>query len=316
MAKKCFAVTGGLGFIGSHVVQKLLADGYAVKAIDVIPIEASVYADPLKGHGNFCYCMADICSLRDLRRCFEGVDGVFHFGAYSKIKLCLENPALASMVNVGGTYNVLSAARECGVRRIVYAASSSAYGNAGKIPFSENMPPKPEGPYAVTKYLGEVLCRGFSEWYGLETISLRFFNVYGSIPAISGFADCPSVVEVFLKLKKNSQPLNLVGDGKQSRDFIHVSDAADASAKAMLSGNAMLGKIVNIGSGEKHSVAEIAEWIGGPTINAPSRYEEAPETLADISQAESLLSWEPKIKLREWIRKQSVLSQSNKRRAG
>lgn len=288
-----FAVTGGNGFIGSSLAEELLRADHKVRIVDWA--SRLVASEPVE------YKKADICNLSDLRECFAGIEQVVHLAAYSKIQDCIKNPEIAFRVNVGGTLNVLLAAKDCGVKRVIYASSSSVYGDQKVLPFKEDGPVHLLNPYAATKYEGEQLCGEFAKWCGLETVSLRLFNVYGSNAAVDGGADCPSVVELFLRQKKLGQQLTIIRDGRQRRDLVYVKDAAAAFAAAASSGLVGQGEVINIGSGVNHSVSEIAKLVGGETISADERYAEAYETLADISQAESLLGWKPRIKLRDWI---------------
>ena len=300
-----FAVTGGCGFIGAQLSIHLLELGYDVKVIDKTAIKASPYWSGFD-YSEIDYQETDLCSLEGMYQCFKNIDYVFHLASYARIKDCLANPGLALKINVGGTLNVLLAAEKNKVKRLIYAGSSSAYGNEGNLPWKENAPIKLLNPYASTKYAGEILCRFFSETNRLETVSLRLFNVYGSVPAIEGKADCPSVVEILLKQNKNNLPLTIIGDGKQKRDLVNVKDVIIAFVAA--SGSKLIGKgeVINIGSGVNHSVSEIANWIGGGKIDrSDSRYIEAYETLADVTRAQELLNWRPSHDLESWIKLQA-----------
>ena len=273
-------VTGHRGFIGSHLFEKLKGMGWEVVGVDL-----------LEG--------------RDIRflvpEDFEGVDYVFHLAAKAKIYQSIENPVFTNDHNVSGTLNVLDCARKAGVKRVIYSASSSAYGNQ-KIPQREDMTPKPMSPYGLQKLIGEEYCRIFSEVYGLSTVSLRYFNVYGEdCPVDSPYAAC---IARFLQFKKEGKSLPIYG-GKQTRDFTYMEDVVDANILAALSGKVGSGEVVNIGGGKNYSIEEIAKTISDNVVYEEPRKNEALHSLADISKAKRLLSWQPKTNILKWLQLQN-----------
>lgn len=303
-----FAITGGCGFIGSQLSIHLIELGHDVRVIDNMDIKSSSYWNGFD-YKKIDYRKVDICSFEDVSKCLKNVDYVFHLASYAqvksnKIKDCLDNPDLARQINVGGTLNVLLAAEKNKVKRLIYAGSSSAYGDKQSLPWREDSPIKLLNPYASTKYVGDVLCQLFSDSNRLETVILRMFNVYGSLAAIDGKVSCPSVVEILLSQRKNNLPLTIIGDGKQKRDLVNVKDIILAFVMASNSKLVGKGEVINIASGVSHSVLEIAKWIGGEIVKIDNRYTEAYETLADISKAKELLNWQPKFDLKSWIKSQ------------
>jgi nucleoside-diphosphate-sugar epimerase len=294
MKKTKVVVTGGAGFIGSHVTKKLVEAGYDVFVIDNL-LAGKVENLP-KGVNFF---KLDIRNLKDIKPVFVGAKYVYHFAAIPSVQYSIENPGETNEVNVGGTLSVLTAAKDAGVKRVVYSASSSVYGDVKKLPTTETEEAKPKSPYALQKYVGELYCKMFSEIYGLETVCLRYFNVYGDgQPSKGAYA---SVLAKFLDLKKQNKKLTIVGDGNQTRDFVNVSDVADANILAATSARAGKGESINIGTGKKYSVNEIAKIIGGLIEYLPPRIEPK-DSLADISLAKFLLDWRPKIDLEKGLK--------------
>ena len=286
-------VTGGAGFIGSNLVERLIKDGHRVTIIDNL---STGKRENL--HKDAEFFELDIAELDAIKPVFEKKDVVFHIAAIPRIMRSIEDPAFVFRSNVTGTLNVLLAARDAGVKRVVYSASSSAYGLQNILPLCEDMPSKPLNPYALTKYIGEELCRQFTNLYGLDTISLRYFNVYGPRMDVEG--DYATVIGKFLRLKSEGKPLTIIGDGKQTRDFTNVRDVAEANvlASQIEKGG---GEVINIGAGSNHSVQEIADIIGGKHAYVPERPGEVRDTLADIGKAKRILGWEPKVSLKDGI---------------
>jgi len=287
-------VTGGAGFIGSHLVKKLIEADY-----DVFVIDNLLAGKEENLHPKAKFFKLDVRNLEDITPVFKGAKYVFHLAAIPSVQFSIENPRETNEINIGGTLNVLTAAKDTGVKRIIYSASSSVYGDAKKLPIAENEPAKPKSPYALQKYVGELYCKMFSDLYGIETVCLRYFNVYGkNQPSKGAYA---SVLAKFLDLKKENKKLTIVGDGNQTRDFTNVSDVADANILAAKSERVGKGESINIGTGKKYSVKEIAEIIGGPVEYLPPRIEPK-DSLADISFAKFLLDWEPKIDLEKGLK--------------
>lgn len=298
-----FAVTGGGGFIGNHIGQYLLSMTDAdLVLIDNNIGESNPHLEVFRKNPRVKISNCDISNKKNLAKTLQGVEGVFHCAAYSKIADCIANPETAYRVNVLATGFVLDAAIDAGVKRVVYSSSSSIYGRR-QPPQKEDDLPDPINPYAETKYIGEVLCSMFSgaDSGKMNTVSLRYFNVYGSLSAAEGRVPCPSVVEKFLRQAKTKQPLTIVGDGKRRRDFVYVGDVARANYLAMFGDKVGRGEVINIGCGKNWSVAEIADLIGGERTSVEERYPEPADTLADISLAEKLLGWRPSTALPVWI---------------
>jgi UDP-glucose 4-epimerase len=291
--KEKVIVTGGAGFIGSYVTKKLIEEGYEVFVID------NLLAGKKENiHKDAKFFNLDIRNLKDIEPVFKDAKYVFHLAAIPSVQYSIENPQETNDVNVTGTLNVLIAAKNASVKRLVYSASSSVYGDAKILPITENESPKPKSPYALQKYIGELYCKMFSQIYDLETVCPRYFNVYGKgQPSTGAYA---SVIAKFVALKKENKPLTIVGDGNQTRDFVHVEDVARANILAATSDKVGKGESINIGTGKKYSVNEIAKIIGGLTESIPPRIEPK-DSLADISLAKFLLNWEPKIELEEGL---------------
>lgn len=286
-------VTGGAGFIGSHIVDALVERGYDVHVIDNLSNGKRENVNPKAVfHG------VDIRNLADIAPIIKGAECVFHEAALPRVQYSIEHPEETNAVNAGGTLNVLVAARDGGVKRVVYAASSSAYGDQPKLPLVETLPPNPKSPYGLQKYIGEMYCKMFSEIYGLETVSLRYFNVYG--PRNSSEGAYALVIAKFMALRKNGQPLTVTGDGTQTRDYTSVHDVVRANLLAMKSKKVGSGEAINIGAGRNFSVNQVAELIGGAAVHIAPRLEPH-DTLASNKLAEELLGWKPSIKLEEGI---------------
>ncbi|MDO8582129.1 MAG: NAD-dependent epimerase/dehydratase family protein [bacterium] len=292
---KTYLVTGGAGFIGSHLVPALLTAGHRVRVLDDFSTGKREHIP--KGVQLF---EADIRKLDAIRSAFEGVDGVFHMGALPRVQLSIDNPVETHDVNVTGTLNVLLAARDAKVKRVVYSASSAAYGDQATLPLHEEMKPNPKNPYGLQKYVGEEYAKIFSICYGLETVSLRYFNIYG--PRLSFQGAYVSVIAVFLQQNKKGETLTIVGDGTQTRDFTFVEDVVRANMAAMESVKVGKGEVVNVGAGVNQSVNFIAEQFGGPTTHTSPRIEPH-DTLADIRKAKVLLDWEPRTKFEEGLKR-------------
>ena len=291
--KKKMVVTGGAGFIGSNLVETLVDEGHDVHVIDDLSGGKKENLHPKATfHNN------DVRDFTAIAPIVKGADTVFHLAAIPRVQYSIEHPIESNEANVTGTVTVLTAAQQGSVRRVVYSASSSAYGEQESMPLSEGMPAAPISPYGVQKYIGELYCRMFSAVYNLETVSLRYFNVYGKNQDPEGAYAL--VMAKFLKQKKEGAPLTITGDGKQTRDFTHVRDVVRANILASTSPDVGKGEVINIGAGKDHSINELAKLIGGPVVHIEPRLEPR-HTLADTSLAKKLLGWEPNVVFEEGI---------------
>ena len=284
-------VTGGAGFIGSHMVDLLVDRGYSVVVIDNL---ATGRAENLAQHRReprVDFQQIDMCTLAPDSPLFRDVDHVFHFGGIGDIVPSIERPLEYMRANVNGTLAVLEASRHAGVRKLVYAASSSCYGLAGELPTTEQAPIRPEYPYALSKYLGESAALHWAQVYRLPVISIRMFNVYG--PRVRTTGAYGAVFGVFLAQKLHGKPYTVVGDGSQRRDFVYVTDVARAYLLAAESDQA--GEVFNLGSGNPQTVNRLVELMGGAVVYVPKRPGEPDCTWADIGKIQSRLGWKPEI---------------------
>jgi UDP-glucose 4-epimerase len=290
-------VTGGAGFIGSHLVDKLIEQGKEVHIFDDMSMGSKDNINP-KAH----FHKIDISTMgpRTLAKFMVGVDTVFHVASRTRVQPSIKNPSLYHRVNVTGTLNMLVASVKVGVKRFVYSASSSAYGESDIMPLVESMPTNPMSPYGLSKLMGEEYCKLFTTQYGLETVNLRYFNVYGERQNIDG-GYC-LVMGIFAKQRLAGEHLTIVGDGEQRRDFTYVGDVVNANIAAATSDKVGSGEVINVGNGDNRSVNQIAEMIGGNKIHIQSRVEPK-ETLADIKKGKELLNWEPTQKIEDWMPK-------------
>ena len=291
-----YVVVGGAGFIGSNIVDKLIEQNHEVVIIDnlstgkmenVNPKASVEYIDI--SNVNECPNMVEIMS---------GADALFLLAAKARVQPSIENPVEYETNNTIGTLNVLKCASDAGVRRVVYSASSSAYGNTEKLPSVESDPINPMSPYGAQKYYGEVMCKMFSEVYGLETVSLRYFNIYGERQNVGGAY--AMVIGIFVDQLLNGKPMTIRGDGEQRRDFTYVGDVVNANILASQSENVGNGEVINIGNGDNRSINDIADMIGGDRVNVDPVIEPK-ATLADNSKAEKLLGWKPTQNIEDWV---------------
>jgi nucleoside-diphosphate-sugar epimerase len=286
-------VTGGAGFIGSHLVDALVAAGLRVRVVDN-------FVNGRREHVNRAAELVegDIRDASSIADAFDGVDTVFHVAALPRIPLSIAQPVETHMTNVVGTLNVLIAARDHRVRRVVYSGSSSVYGEQATLPMVETMTPNPLNPYALQKYVGEQYARMFHRLFAMQTITLRYFGVYGArMPDEGSYV---LAIAAFLRARREGRPLEIYGDGEQTRDFTHVSDVVSANILAMDCEIAD-GRAVNIGRGDNVSLNRIAALIGGPKVHREGRPGEMRDTVADRTEAERVLGWKPRVSIEEGI---------------
>lgn len=293
MSKQKVVVTGGAGFIGSQVASAFVEAGHDVHVVDNL---SGGKREKVPERATFHEI--DINETAALIKVFEGAQQVFHLAALPRVPYSIENPQETNHTNTNGTLSVLVAAKEQYVKKVIYSASSSAYGNQDTMPLNEEMPANPLSPYGLQKYVGELYCRLFSETYQLPTVSLRYFNVYG--PGASAEGAYALVIAKFLAQRAAGTPMTITGDGTQTRDYTHVRDVVRANVLAALCDAVGKGEVINIGAGNNASVNHIAGLIGGPVVHSTPRLEPH-DTLADISKAKKLLGWEPQIKLEDGI---------------
>lgn len=291
-----YLITGGAGFIGTNLAIELLKQGHQVRIFDN-------YAGgkmPARIQAGAEYVEGDVRDRTALDQAMQGIDGVFHMAALPRVLFSIEHPEETHDVNVNGTLNVLLAARDAGVKRLVFSSSSSAFGDQEVYPVKEDgVVKKPLAPYALHKFIGEQYCRLFAELYHLETVSLIYYNVYGPLCDPNGAYAL--VIGKFLQMKKNGQPLTIRGDGEMYRDYTHVNDVVRANILAMTKDTVGHGETINAGYGHPYSVNELAAMIGGPTVTVPPPPGEMKYTKADVTKAKELLGWEPTITLPDGI---------------
>jgi UDP-glucose 4-epimerase len=291
---KKVVVTGGAGFIGSNIVAALVERGDEVHVVD------NYSAGKLDERINpkAIYHELDIRSTDELAKVCEGADVVFHTAAVPRVPYSVEHPVETTDVNIVGTVSVLTAAARAKVRRVVYSASGSAYGEQPSLPLSEGMQANPVNPYGLQKYVGELFAKLWVSVYGLQTVSLRYFNVYG--PMLDPDGPYALAVGKFLMARKNNEPITIFGDGTITRDFTHVRDVVRANLLAAENPKVGNGEVINIGAGRSTTIKELAGMFGGEIIYAAPRIE-AHDSLADNRKAKELLGWEPHEKLEDGI---------------
>jgi UDP-glucose 4-epimerase len=292
-------VTGGAGFIGSHLCELLLSRGHDVVAVDSLTCGRLKNFLSFEKHPRFRFVKADIRDIEALKPAFRGIEWVFHLAGLADIVPSIEQPANYYSTNVTGTFNVLECAREHGARRLVYAASSSSYGIPEAYPTPETSPIKPQYPYALTKYMGEELVLHWAQTYKLPALSLRLFNVYGPRSRTTGAYG--AVFGVFLAQKLNGKPFTVVGDGKQTRDFTFVTDVAEAFLRAAESEHS--GEAMNVGSNNHYSVNRLVELLGGDVVYIPKRPGEPDCTFADVIKIRRLLDWQARVSFEEGVQR-------------
>jgi len=303
-AQRPALVTGGAGFIGSHLVDALLDQGFRVRVID--DFSSGREENLADARGRFELLRGDFTDPEVAARAVEGVELVFHQGAVPSVPRSVAEPVRTNRVNVDGTLAVLEAARGAGVRRLVYAASSSAYGDTEVLPKVETLPADPRSPYALQKHVGEVYCRLYHELYGLETVALRYFNVFG--PRQDPRSTYAAVVPRFATACLRGEPPRIHGDGEQSRDFTYVADTVRANLLAADAPGAV-GRVINVAGGRRITMnrllAEIQEIVGSELepIHEPARPGDVRHSLADLSRARDLLGFEPAVPLAEGLRR-------------
>ena len=286
-------VTGGAGFIGSNLVDQLIEDDHHVVVVDDL---STGKLDNVNSKAEFIY--TNILQSDVFFDNIVDIDVVFHLAAKARVQPSIEDPVGFNEVNCDGTLMLLKAAVDHNVKRFVFSSSSSVYGNIESFPTVENHPTNPLSPYGAQKLIGEIYCKMFSKVYGLETVSLRYFNVYGERQVLEG-AYC-LVMGKFMQQRLNGQPMTINGDGEQRRDFTYVGDVVRANMSAATSDLVGTGEVINIGNGDNRSVNDIADMIGGDRIHRDPVLE--PKiTLADRKLAKELLGWEPTTKIEDWI---------------
>jgi len=297
-------VTGGAGFIGSHLADGLLAAGFRVRVLDDFSSgRESNLADAL---GDIELIRGDLADPATAARACAGADVVFHQGAIPSVPRSVAEPVATNRANIDGTLSVLECARQAGVRRVVFAASSSVYGDTEELPKIETMPANPRSPYALQKYAGEVYCRLYHELYGLETVALRYFNVFG--PRQDPKSEYAAVVPRFATACLRGEPASIHGDGEQSRDFTFVADTVRANLLAAAAPGAV-GNVINVAGGRRISLNELLaalQQITGtkvPAIHGPSRVGDVRHSLADLGRARTLLGFEPQVSLADGLRR-------------
>ena len=290
-----FLVTGGAGFIGSHLVDQLVEEGHRVVCVD----DESANNEKFWWNPEAEKVKVSIKCYDCLKYQMKDIDAVFHMAAESRVQNCMNNPRMAVETNVLGLCNVLQSALESGVKRVIYSSTSSAYGLNNPSPNKEDMTTDCINPYASTKVAGEMLCKNYSDLFGLETVIFRYFNVYGDRSPVTG--QYAPLVGRFLNQYKDGEPLTLVPDGTQRRDYVHVSDVVEANMISAFKKDIESGEIYNVGTGISYSVQEIADMISDNQVFIEPRDGEAQETLSDCSKIKKAFSWEPKVNLKEWI---------------
>ena len=291
-----FLVTGGAGFIGSHLVDSLIKHKHNVIVIDNESASENENFYWNEKAENYKYY---ICNYNEIESLFENIDCVFHLAAESRIQTALKNPAKTFKVNFIGTLNILEACRKHEVAKILYSSTSSYYGLKNNPPLIEEMDRDCLNPYSSSKVAGEDLIKMYSKLYKIKSIIFRYFNVYGERQPTKG--QYAPVVGLFQKMKLKGKPMTVVGDGLARRDYTHVEDVVNANLLGAMKDNMLDCKVVNIGTGINYSVLDLVSMIKGEYIHISPRKGEAKETLADISTAKKYLNWEPAIHLKDWI---------------
>ncbi len=294
-----YLVTGGAGFIGSNLVDSLIADGHDVTVIDNESADSNeqFYWNPQARNHKY-----DVRDYVMVRRLYEGQDAVFHLAAEARIQPTIEDPLKAFENNMIGTATVLECARVCRVKRVVYSSTSAAYGLANTPPLSETMPTDCLNPYSVSKVAGEEMCRMYSRLYGMETVSFRYFNVYGERQPLRG--QYAPVIGIFLRQRAAGEPMTIVGDGTQRRDFTYVGDVVQANIRAATMTQPQdyeWGQVYNIGTGRNYSINEIAALMGGEVAFIPPRPAESKLSLANASKARNEIGWSAEVRLEDWL---------------
>ncbi|MDX6498830.1 MAG: UDP-glucose 4-epimerase [Blastocatellia bacterium] len=297
-------VTGGAGFIGSHIAAALIDRGARVRIID--DLSTGHHENMAEIGGDIDFIQASLTDAKALSRALQNVEWVFHEAAIPSVPRSVAEPAETHEASVNATFSLLLAARDHKIRRLVYAASSSAYGDQPELPKREDMRPDPLSPYAVAKLVGEYYCQVFSRVYGLETVSLRYFNVFG--PRQDPGSQYSGVISRFIDALLNGEQPTIYGDGEQSRDFTYISNVVDANLKAAESESAV-GQVINIANGQRVTINQIFEMVkkltGRTNLQAqyaPTRTGDVRDSLADLSLARALLAYEPRVQLEEGLR--------------
>ena len=299
-----FLVTGGAGFIGSHIVERLVQGGAQVRVVD------NLSTGRIERLGHLLSAIelveGDLANQATANEVVDGMDFVVHQAAIPSVQRSLSDPIATNRSNVVGTLNLLESCRRAGVRRFVYAASSSAYGNTEVLPKREDMVPNPMSPYALQKYVGERYCKLYYELYGLETISLRYFNVFG--PGQDPSSEYSAVIPKFINCLLNNQPITIYGDGEQSRDFTFVENVVEANMLA-LNAAAAGGEMCNVGCGERISLNRLVVLLENEigrkarVIRVEPRLGDVRHSLADVDRARAIFNYQPKIGVEEGLRR-------------
>jgi UDP-glucose 4-epimerase len=298
-------VTGGAGFIGSSIAEALLTNGERVRIVDDFSSGRRENLERLSGH--FELVEGTITDPDTVARAMHGVEIVYHEAAIPSVARSVENPQATMLAGVQGTTVVLDVARHSGVKRVVFAASSAAYGDTPTLPKVETMQPKPLSPYAASKLAGEHLMRIFADLYGLETLSLRYFNVFG--PGQDPNSEYSAVIPKFIRAAIRKEPPVVFGDGQQTRDFCYIENAVRANLLAAGAARPLRGQVVNIACGARTSLNELVRHVGdlaGTRFEAehrPPRAGDVRDSLADIRAAHDLIGYEPTVDLREGLRR-------------
>jgi UDP-glucose 4-epimerase len=308
-----YLVTGGAGFIGSHLADALLQRGESVRVVDSFITGNRQNLEALSGSVDLIE--GDLAEPDVAKEAVAGVEYVLHQAAIPSVPRSVADPLTSHRANVDATLQLLLAARDSGVKRIVYAGSSSAYGDAATLPKREDMPTAPLSPYALQKLIGEQYMQMFTELYGLETVTIRYFNVFG--PRQDPSSPYSGVIALFATALLAGKPVTIVGDGEQTRDFTYVSNVVDGVLRAVEAPKAS-GQVINVATGRQISINALANTLGAvigtslPPVHADARAGDVRDSLADISKARELLGYEPKVDLEEglrltvdWYRRQS-----------
>lgn len=297
MYNKKVLVTGGAGFIGSHLVERLLKDGNEVIVLDNFSIGKLENLARVKDNPQLTIHRVDVANYPEIKQLFEGIELVFHLAALADIVPSIIEPHKYHKSNIDGTIAVLEASRQNGIKKFIYAASSSCYGIPKVYPTPEGADISPQYPYAFTKYIGEQYAFFWSKVYKLPVISLRLFNVYGPRSRTSGTYG--AVLGVFLAQKLAGSPFTVVGDGNQKRDFVYVSDVVEAFIQS--ASLDIKNEIFNIGSGDPQSINKLVSLLGGEKVYIPKRPGEPDCTWADISKIKKMIGWQPRVSFEEGI---------------